>query len=939
MYNRGEKSAFTLVTLLCVVGLGLAGIALVPAPAEAATTVNQCQVINDSNAPADGQVLLGGDVSASGSCIEIATSDIVFDGQGNTITGPGSSGDGVVVGNSSASVSNVTVRNVVVEQFSNGVRISDAAGSTTVSDVDVSSVTARNNGNIGVYVDNDATSGVTVSDTTVSGNLDGVYVAGRASLDGITATNNLEGVVLTGLGSSLSDSTVNGGANGLLGVEVASAGSTVDGVTVDGTGNVGIEVTGDGVTVQDSVVQKVGGGPNEVGGISVDGADGTVVTNSPVVRISAGDGIKIVDSANVKVAFGNVANVSGSGINATRVGAPTSVEVDGMFIRGNFGLADEYGVRAVDAAGVTVVDTRIRNMSSAGVFVDRSSKAVIRDNDVFDNNRGGNPSEGGLVVNGTDNVRVEANTVQRNAFNGVYVREGVGILVVDNEIVDNCGGERGLGLFEVDDVLVARNNVSANTGTGISAGGRNSGQNVTIRDGTVSDNGGSGIEAFYPVVVDGVVANGNGNSGVGVGDGSTVRNVVARENGGYGVAVDPGSTLDNVTAAGNGDGFREGDVYADDGTSTATDLTVGENTMTFASVEITNAALSGLNASTAPAPPSGLVNIGAYVSVSTGQGEVRLSSMWGDVATVSTGAVVLPQYAALSAPDTPRQIALPRFDPVVSYSAPAAADESTLTLYRYNGTAWSPVSGATTDANADTVSASGGTGDYALFAEPASGDDVTDPTDDGVTGPTGDIELTDAGLSTTSVETGESVTVSATVENTQGATAAKTLRLRVDGISVGQRTVYVSADTNETYEFTYTPSRTGEFDVTVNNLDAGTLAVSEPTAGGSSGVTTATAADADDGGSGGSGTATATETASGSGGGGAGTATATETASGSGGGGAGATTTTAAVDTPAETAAGGDDTPEPTAGGGAGFGLVVAVTALLAAALLAVRRR
>jgi PGF-CTERM protein len=935
MYNWGGKSAFTLVTLLCVAGLGLAGIALVPAPAEAATTVNQCQVINDSNAPADGQVLLGGDVSASGTCIEIATSDVVFDGQGNTITGPGSSGDGVVVDNSSASVSNVTVRNVVVEEFSNGVRVSDAAGSTTVSDVDVSGVTARNNGNIGVYVDNDATSGVTVSDTTVSGNLDGVYVAGRASLDGITATNNIEGVVLTGSGSSLSDSTVNGGANGLLGVEVASAGSTVDDVTVDGAGNVGIEVTGDGVTVRSSVVEKVGGGPNEVGGVSVDGADDLVFRNNQVVRISAGDGVKVVDSTNVRVAFGNVANVSGSGVNATRVGAPTSVEVDGMSIRGNFGLADEYGVRAVDAAGVTVVDNRIRNMSDSGVFVDGSSNVAVRDNDVFDNNRGGDPLEAGIRVNGTDDATVEANAVQRNAFNGVYVTEADGTMILDNVIVDNCGGNRGLGLIEVNDTLVAGNNVSANTGTGISVGGFGPVQNVTIRDGTVSDNGGSGIESFYGISVDGVVANGNGNSGVSVGDGSTVENVVARDNGVQGVAVDPGSTLDNVTVAGNG----LFEFYADDGTSTATDLTVGEDTMTFASVSVANAGLRELNASAAPAPPSGLVGVGSYVTVSTVRQFVKVAPPSGDSTEVSTGAVVLPQYTALSGTATARQqIGTPigptpapaSFDPVVSYTA-SGVDESTLTLYRHDGSSWAPVSGATTDASADTVSASGGTGDYALFAEPASDDDVT--------GPTGDVEVTDADLSTTSVETGESVTVSATVENTQGATAAKTLRLRVDGISAGQQTVYVPADTNETYEFSYAPSRTGQFDVTVNGLDAGTLDVSEAAAGGGGGVTTATATDAAGDGSGGSGAATATETASGSSDGGSDTATATETASGSSDGGSDTATATETATDDTSTGTAADDTPEPTAGGGAGFGLVVAVTALLAAALVAVRRR
>ncbi len=97
-------------------------------------------------------------------------------------------------------------------------------------------------------------------------------------------------------------------------------------------------------------------------------------------------------------------------------------------------------------------------------------------------------------------------------------------------------------------------------------------------------------------------------------------------------------------------------------------------------------------------------------------------------------------------------------------------------------------------------------------------------------GPTGDVEVTDVSLAPTTVETGEPVVVNATVENTRGSTAAKTLRLRANHVPVDRRTVYVSADTTNTYQLSYTPSRTGEFDVTVNRFDAGTLAVTAPAA-------------------------------------------------------------------------------------------------------------
>lgn len=70
----------------------------------------------------------------------------------------------------------------------------------------------------------------------------------------------------------------------------------------------------------------------------------------------------------------------------------------------------------------------------------------------------------------------------------------------------------------------------------------------------------------------------------------------------------------------------------------------------------------------------------------------------------------------------------------------------------------------------------------------------------------------------------------ATVENTRSSTAAKTLRLRANYVSVDRRTVYVSAETTSTYRLRYTPSRIGEFDVVVNRADAGTLTVTAPAA-------------------------------------------------------------------------------------------------------------
>ena len=93
--------------------------------------------------------------------------------------------------------------------------------------------------------------------------------------------------------------------------------------------------------------------------------------------------------------------------------------------------------------------------------------------------------------------------------------------------------------------------------------------------------------------------------------------------------------------------------------------------------------------------------------------------------------------------------------------------------------------------------------------------------------PQPDISVVDASVSETTVEEGNSVTVTADAENAGDATGEYTASLEVDSDVEDEETFTVDAGETETVEFTHTFDEAGEFDVTVDGVEAGTVTVEE----------------------------------------------------------------------------------------------------------------
>lgn len=179
-----------------------------------ATTVDSCTTLTEP-----GAYVLTADVtdSETGTCIRIHSDDVVLDGAGHTIDGVGAFGSaGVVVEpRGDGSLTNVTVRNVTVTDWDDGVRYvrvldGSVAGTTTANNrVGLTLLNARNN----TLADNVARSnrlrGIalfeesannTLSNNTVRANGFGISLVEPGTrnntLVGNTASSNEFGIVL-----------------------------------------------------------------------------------------------------------------------------------------------------------------------------------------------------------------------------------------------------------------------------------------------------------------------------------------------------------------------------------------------------------------------------------------------------------------------------------------------------------------------------------------------------------------------------------------------------------------------------------------------------------------------------------------------------------------------------------------------------------------------
>jgi hypothetical protein len=320
---------------LALAGLGLPGSAAAATPP--ATVLTSCGTISNP-----GNYILGGDITASGTCFTITTGGIGLDLGGHKITGNGT-GQGIRdVGSGSANIvitngsianfgqgiflngSNETIDSMDVENTSEGINI---AGSFNT----VTHVKANNNANTGVSVGSFGLGGCCSTLNGIQADNDGVIgisvPGGSSSGTNIEANGNGgDGVFMTNSFNGLNLVTAQG--NGFDGIQENDGQSSVANSNVSGNGLNGIEFGGSGALLGHNLITNTIANKNKKDGIGETGNPlnnqfGDEVTNTTANQ-NVGRGIFLVCPSN---ALGNKAssNKGGNIVEDTSGGICTNV--------------------------------------------------------------------------------------------------------------------------------------------------------------------------------------------------------------------------------------------------------------------------------------------------------------------------------------------------------------------------------------------------------------------------------------------------------------------------------------------------------------------------------------------------------------------------------------------------------------------------------------
>lgn len=253
-------------------GTGLAGISVASGDVAAQQSITSCTVIDES-----GEYVLQNDISHSGggSCIEIRVGGVTLDGGGHIVSGDGS-GTGIDLEFSFSTMDDVTIRDVTVTGFADGVRITDFAGTPVV--LERCHVVGNGNG-----IEKGFQADVTVRNGSIDDN------AGHAIVSGSRGAVTVVGSTLDGNGGmavtppgddqavTVANSTVRNNGNGVVADPVLGDSKVTDSV-VAGNEGFGVALAGSAI-VPGETVPVVGNEIRDNGGPGIE-----VVLGDAVVR-------------------------------------------------------------------------------------------------------------------------------------------------------------------------------------------------------------------------------------------------------------------------------------------------------------------------------------------------------------------------------------------------------------------------------------------------------------------------------------------------------------------------------------------------------------------------------------------------------------------------------------------------------------------------------
>jgi PGF-pre-PGF domain-containing protein len=590
------------------------------------------------------------------------------------------------------------------------------------------------------------TSGTYVLNTSLTGLLTGSLVDSSSCIE-ITASD----VVFDGGGHTVGGSN----ATGTIGINVTSAGGTPSNVTVANVTTTGWQYGVEYNGTTNGTVLAVNASENAETGINLTSAPGTAVWNVTANGNgdTSGHGV-VVGPSSPNATVGNV-TATGNGDDGIRLhpGANNATVWNGT--------ARRNGARGIDvrAANASIEESLATANSGDGIRIDGANNTV--GNTTVSRNQ-----HGILVTDGSSNSSIVGNEVHNNTNEGIE-SAGTDTLILLNQADDN-GGD---GIRGGADNLVATNTANGNSGDGIQIGaGTVAIANVAEQNG----NYGVHLNGADNATVQIALARNNTGSGVWVAgsDNAVIEGVVASDNTGTdaaGIYIQGGTNLSiqNVTLRNNVHGIDSGyqnargvslaDARIGNSSGAAIDagrvvnltgrnVTFDEFTTDF---EASHATLDPLDPANVPAPPNNTDDVGVLANVSVEFTEIE------------------PAYL--------------RFAPRYEDAAASAVDESSLRMWRYHS-GWTEVGGSV-DPETNRVAANiTTTGRFRVAPLGRTLGNFT-PTVESTSSP---------------VTEGETLNVTATVENVGGSAGEETVTLEVDGAQVDQETVSLDSGANTT---------------------------------------------------------------------------------------------------------------------------------------------
>jgi parallel beta-helix repeat protein len=463
-----------------------------------ASTIAACGVVDQS-----GAYTLAGNLSSNETCIEIVADDVLVDGNGYTVTanGTGANATGILI----EGVENSTVTNLTVRDWGTG--ISQAA----VADSTVTGVTVANTSSHGIHLAKGSavSDNVTISAMVTDSGGNGILVEGnRRFVDGrIVVTSNI----------TVTDSHLRGSATNGVFLSGAVRDARVEDSEVTASGQHGIYVEDDDYAgvVANNTVENPG-----TDGVRIRTSTDWVVRDNRVTSIDEFDSaIGSVFADRLLVVDNNVTGVieffAGTGPVA-RQNTVTDSAWDGIRLAATNARAVDNTIRSADRTGISTAGTSGSNATILdNTVVNSGSRAVSS------SGQGGHLIAGNHFDNNAEGVRIfDANTVIRN-----------------NSITNHS---RNALEVRADGQRLLNNTLAHNTGTSIAIDGA---ANTIVRNNTVRN------------LVRDVTNDATGIRATGAANLTIVANDVTDAATGIDISTDGGVTLATNTVSAVGDGI------------------------------------------------------------------------------------------------------------------------------------------------------------------------------------------------------------------------------------------------------------------------------------------------------------------------------------------------------------------------------------------------